>query len=404
MITSSLRDKEPPFISHTANNYSPLPVKPIRGLGSWVYDRQGRRYFDCLSCYSAINFGHNHPTIKGAHLAQLEKISQTSLAVEHELLDPFCEAVAKFAHLDTVLTKNSGAEADETAIKVARKWGYVIKGIPRNKANIIVCENNFHGRTTTIVGFSSSPQYRESFGPYANKGFKRIPFNDLNALRDAIDENTAAFLVEPIQGEAGVVIPESDYLYWAAEICEANDVLLILDEVQTGFGRAGYDLAHFAHPACKPDIVTLGKALGGGISAVSAVAARAGVMGLIEPGDDGSTFGGNPLACAVGLASIDLMSSLNLSNRSLEFGEPLLTKLQNSIFSPKVKEVRGRGLMIGIELHEKSEMKKAALLLLANGIIVGQSHNVLRINAPLVTKEEDFDWLGNKLTSVINSL
>lgn len=385
----------------SANNYDPLPVVIVRGKGIWVYDTEGKAYIDCLCSYSALNFGHHHPDLVGALLSQiLNGISVTSRAVYTPNLGEFCEKVAGLCRMDKVLPMNTGFEAVETAIKIARKWGYRIKGVKKNQADIIVCKNNFHGRSTTIVGFSSTRQYKDGFGPYAPGAFRQVEFGDISSLEKAIDKNTVAFLVEIIQGEAGVIVPPEGYWEEAQKICKTNGVLFIVDEVQTGFGRTGYDLAHF-YDDLHPDMVILGKALGGGILPVSAVAGRASVMDVLKPGDHGSTFGGNPLACAVAIEAIWLLKQENLSERSRQLGSQFMDKLKNRLKSQHIREIRGRGLMIGIELDSKERVKETALALLEKGMLVGKAHNVIRINPPLIIGENILSSLADKLETVL---
>src|SRR5947209_7844710 len=331
----------------SAHNYHPLPVVLTRGEGVWVYDPEGNRYMDMLSAYSALNHGHRHPRIVQAVKDQADRITLTSRAFHNELFGPLCEKLCRLAGKEMTLLMNSGAEAVETAIKTARKWGYRVKNVPKDRAEIIVCENNFHGRTTTIVGFSSEPQYREDFGPFT-PGFRLIPYDDLEALEKAITPDSVGFLVEPIQGEAGILMPRDGYLRKAAEICRRHRVLLIADEIQTGFGRTGRMFC-CQHEGIDPDLVVVGKALGGGVMPVSAVIGGRDTLGLFRPGDHGSTFGGNPLACAAGIAALDVLVDEKLVERSAETGAYFVKRLRD-IRTAKVKEVRGRGLLIGVEI------------------------------------------------------
>ncbi len=321
----------------SAHNYHPLPVVLTRGEGVWVYDADGNRFMDMLSAYSALNQGHRHPRIIEALKAQADRITLTSRAFHNELFGRFCETVCRLAGMEMVLLMNSGAEAVETAIKTARMWGYRTKGVARDRAGIIVCENNFHGRTTTIVGMSSEAQYRDDFGPY-DGGFQIIPFDDPVALGKAITPNTVAFMVEPIQGEAGIIVPSDGYLKAAAEICRKNSVLLVMDEIQTGLGRTGRMFCT-DYEEVKPDLLIVGKALGGGLMPVSGVIGMKETLGLYRPGDHGSTFGGNPLACAVGIAALDVIVSEKLVERSAEMGSYFTERLRG-LHSPRVKDVR----------------------------------------------------------------
>ncbi len=330
-----------------AHNYHPLDVVIERAYGVWVYDVEGNRYLDCLASYSAVNQGHCHPRILQAMLEQAHKVTLTSRAFRNDQLPLLCQELHELTGFDMVLPMNSGAEAVETAIKAARKWGYKVKGIPEGQAEIIVCANNFHGRTVTVVSFSTDEQYRDGFGPFT-PGFKVIPFGDANALREAITPNTCAFLVEPIQGEAGIIIPPEGVLKQAAAICRANRVLLIADEIQSGLGRTG-KLFAFMHEDAQPDVVIIGKALSGGFYPVSAVLASKDVLGVFHPGDHGSTFGGNPLACAVARAALSVLVEERLMQQSAELGDYFLNKLR-TMRSPHLREVRGKGLWIGIEL------------------------------------------------------
>ena len=382
-----------------ARNYASLPVVITKAKGCWVKDEKGKKYFDCLSAYSALNQGHRHPRIITAAKNQLDKLTLTSRAFHNDLLGEFLKKLTEVSGLDKALPMNSGAEAVETSIKAARKWAYTVKRVEQNKANIIVCKNNFHGRTTTIIGFSSENQYKENFGPYCN-GFKLIEFNNIQALEKAIDKNTAGFLVEPIQGEGGIIFPSKGYLKKAKEICEKNNVLLILDEIQTGFGRTGKMFA-FQHENIKPDVLIVGKALGGGIMPVSAMISSKEVMQVFNPGDHGSTFGGNPLACAVGLESIKVIQEENLCEKSRVKGKYFLSELKK-INSPFIKEVRGQGLFIGIEIKKEFfSAKPFCLKLLKEGVLVKETHErVLRLAPPLIVSTEEIDWAIKKIKKV----
>ena len=380
-----------------AHNYHPLDVVIERAEGVWVYDIEGRRYLDCLAAYSAVNQGHCHPRILQTLEEQARKVTLTSRAFRNEQLPLLYKELHDLTGFDMVLPMNSGAEAVETAIKTARKWGYKIKGIPQDKAEVIVCANNFHGRTVTIVSFSSDEQYRDGFGPFT-PGFKIIPFGDANALRAAITPNTCAFLVEPIQGEAGIVIPPKGFLQAAAAICRENNVLLMADEIQSGLGRTG-KLFAYIHEAITPDVLIVGKALAGGFYPVSAVLASLEILGVYRPGDHGSTFGGNPMGCAIARTALRVLIEENLVERSAELGAYFLTLLQ-SLRSSDLKEVRGRGLWIGIELRSPARPYCEALK--AEGILCKETHDrVIRIAPPLVITREEIDWAFERITKVI---
>ncbi|RMD90791.1 MAG: ornithine--oxo-acid transaminase [Calditrichaeota bacterium] len=383
-----------------AHNYHPLDVVITRAEGVWVYDVEGNRYLDCLSAYSAVNQGHCHPRILAALKEQAARVTLTSRAFRNDKLPLFCEKLAKLANKDMVLPMNSGAEAVETAIKAARKWGYQVKGIPADQAEIIVCENNFHGRTTTIVGFSTETQYREGFGPFT-PGFKIIPFGDAGALEEAITPNTCAFLVEPIQGEAGIHIPPAGYLKQVEEICKKNRVLLMLDEIQTGLGRTGRLFA-FHYENVNPQVIIVGKALSGGFYPVSAVVADREVLEVFKPGDHGSTFGGNPLACAIALAALDVITEEGLIENADNLGRYFLQKLQ-SLQSPHIVDVRGKGLFIGVELDTKARPYCEALK--EEGILCKETHeNVIRFAPPLVITKDQIDWAFERIKKVVESL
>jgi ornithine--oxo-acid transaminase len=380
-----------------AHNYHPLDVVIERAEGVWVYDVDGNRYLDCLASYSAVNQGHCHPEILKALMDQAHKVTLTSRAFRNDQLPLLYEELHALTGFDMALPMNSGAEAVETAVKAARKWGYKVKGIPDGKAEIIVCANNFHGRTTTVISFSTDEQYRDGFGPFT-PGFKIIPFGDADALQDAITANTCAFLVEPIQGEAGIIIPPGGFLKRAAEICWKNHVLLIADEIQAGLGRTGMLFA-FEHEDIRPDAVIIGKALSGGFYPVSAVLASREVLGVFHPGDHGSTFGGNPLGCAVARAALRVLIDEKLIERSAELGEYFLKKLQN-LSSPHIHEVRGRGLWIGIELNEPARPFCEALKKL--GVLCKETHEVvIRIAPPLVITKDEIDWAFERIAKVL---
>ena len=380
-----------------AHNYHPLDVVIDRAQGCWVYDVEGKKYLDCLAAYSAVNQGHCHPKILSALVDQAHKVTLTSRAFRNDQLPLLLQQLHELTGFDMTLPMNSGAEAVETAVKAARKWGHKVKGIPDGKAEIIVCANNFHGRTVTIVGFSTDEQYRDGFGPFT-PGFKIIPYGDAAALRGAITPNTCAFLVEPIQGEAGIVIPPAGFLKEAAAICQQNRVLLIADEIQSGLGRTG-KLFAYMHEGIRPDAIIVGKALSGGFYPVSAVLASKEVLGVFHPGDHGSTFGGNPLACAVARAALSVLIEEKLPERSAELGGYFLEKLR-TLRSPDLKEVRGRGLWIGIELHSPARPYCEALK--EEGILCKETHErVIRIAPPLVITREEIDWAFERIKKVI---
>ena len=382
-----------------AHNYHPLDVVIEHAEGVWVYDVEGNRYLDCLASYSAVNQGHCHPKILKAMIEQARRVTLTSRAFRNDQLPLLYQELHDLTGFEMALPMNSGAEAVETAVKAARKWGYKLKGIPDGKAEIIVCANNFHGRTVTIVSFSTDEQYRDGFGPFT-PGFKVIPFGDANALREAITPNTCAFLVEPIQGEAGIVFPPAGFLKEAAAICRENRVLLIADEIQSGLGRTG-KLFAYMHEGITPDVVIVGKALSGGFYPVSAVLASEEVLGVFNPGDHGSTFGGNPLACAVARSALRVLVAENLIQRSAELGDYFLTKLK-TLKSPHIREVRGKGLWIGIELDVPARPYCEALKEL--GILCKETHeHVIRIAPPLVITREDIFWAFERIKKVIEA-
>jgi len=374
-----------------ATNYAPLPVVLARGEGVWLYDEEGRRYLDMLSAYSAVSFGYGHPKLVKVLAEQAQRLAITSRAFYSDRLPPFLARLCEITGMDRALPMTTGAEAVETAIKCVRKWAYKVKGVPKDKAELIVCTGNFHGRTSTIVGLSTEPQYRDDFGPYA-AGTRHVPFGDARALEAAITPNTAAFLVEPVQGEAGIIVPPEGYLTEAARICRANNVLLVVDEVQTGLGRTGKILA-CQHEGVKPDGLVLGKALGGGLIPVSAFLAREEVMGVFKPGDHGSTFGGNALGAAVGLASLDVLVEEKLAERAATMGDYLLRRLQ-SIASPVIKDVRGKGLLIGLELDTaRVSAREFVETLLKHGVLSKDTHGTVARFAPaLIVEREQLDW------------
>jgi len=384
-----------------ATNYAPLPIVLSRGEGPWLWDDEGRKYLDMLSAYSAVSFGYGHPKILKAFTDQAARLAVTSRAFHSDTLPPFLAKLCEVTGMDRALPMTTGAEGVETAIKCARKWAYVSKKVPRDTAEIIVCDGNFHGRTSTIVGFSSEPQYRDDFGPYAPGAFKHVPFGDAKALAAAITPNTAAFLVEPVQGEAGIVVPPEGYLKECERICRERNVLLIVDEVQTGLGRTGKVLA-IHHEGVKPDGLILGKALGGGLMPVSAFLAREDVMGVFKPGDHGSTFGGNALGAAVGLASLNVLLDEKLSERAATLGDYLLKKLK-AVQSPVVTDVRGKGLLIGIELDpRKVSARRFVETLLKHGVLSKDTHGtVARFAPPLIVERADLDWAVDRIRDAL---
>lgn len=380
-----------------AHNYHPLDVIIERADGAWVWDIDGKKYLDCLAAYSAVNQGHCHPKILAAFVEQARRVTLTSRAFRNDQLPLLYKDLHDLSGMDMALPMNSGAEAVETALKAARRWGYRVKGIPDGKAEIIACANNFHGRTITIISFSTDEQYRDGFGPLT-PGFRVIPYGDADALRKAITPNTCAFLVEPIQGEAGIVIPPAGFLNQAEQLCRENNVLFIADEIQSGLGRTG-KLFAFEHEGVHPDAIIIGKALSGGFYPVSAVLARREVLGVFNPGDHGSTFGGNPLACAVARAALRVLTEEKLVDRSKELGAYFLEQLR-TIRSDAVKEVRGRGLWIGIELYGLA--RPYCERLKAEGMLCKETHDhVIRLAPPLVITREEIDWAVRKLRTVL---
>lgn len=386
---------------HSANNYAPLPVVIAKGQGVWVWDVEGKKYLDCLSGYSSLNQGHCNPRIVKAIKEQAETLTLTARAFHNDKMGPFLEKLCKVSGMDKALPMNSGAEAVETAIKAVRKWGYKVKGIPEGRAEIVTCNDNFHGRTTTIVGFSSEAQNQDGFGPFT-PGFKIIDFGDLEQLENAITENTAAFIVEPIQGEGGIIIPPKGYITKAKEICHRHNVLFILDEVQSGLGRTGKMFAYMHEPEAKPDGMMVAKALSGGCYPISAFLASDELMAVFEPGDHGSTFGGNPLASAIGMAALDCLIEDGMIEQSVEQGEYLLNALKE-IDSPYVKEVRGIGLWIGIELHPEAGPAKAfCKKLMHKGILVKDTReHVIRLSPPLVIERPEIELLIEAMTQCL---
>jgi ornithine--oxo-acid transaminase len=368
--------------------------------GVWVTDVEGKRYIDMLSAYSAVSHGHRHPRLIEAAKRQLDKVTLTSRAFHNDQLAPLLEKLTTFCGMDKALMMNSGAEAVETAVKLARKWGYCVKGVPHYEAEIIVCENNFHGRTTTVVSFSTEELYKRDFGPLT-PGFRAVPFGDADALEAAITPNTVGFLVEPIQGEGGVVVPPEGYLKRVREICDRHHVLLMTDEIQTGLGRTG-KLFCSQHDGIMPDILILGKALGGGVYPVSAVVTDEHLLGLFEPGEHGSTFGANPMACAIAIEALAVLEDEHLVDRSAELGAYLMERLR-TMNSPYIQEVRGRGLLIGVQLKpEYGSARSFCLKLLELGVLCKETHDtVIRFAPPLAITREEIDWALEQVTQVL---
>lgn len=383
-----------------AHNYQPLDVVVARGEGVWLWDVAGNKYLDCLAAYSAVNQGHCHPEIMRTMIEQAHKLTLTSRAFRNDQLGLFYRELCELTNSHKVLPMNSGAEAVETAIKTVRKWGYKIKGVPENQAQIIVCQNNFHGRTITIVGFSTDEGSRAGFGPFA-PGFKIIPFGDATALQEAITPNTVAFLVEPIQGEAGVIIPPAGYLKEVRAICTEHNVVLVLDEIQTGLGRTGKLLAE-EHDGIESDLTLIGKALSGGFYPVSAVLSNTEVMSVLQPGEHGSTFGGNPLACAVARTALKVLVEEGMIENAAQMGACFLAGLQQ-IKNPLIKDVRGKGLMIAIELFpEAGGARQYCKKLLAKGVLCKETHeHVIRFAPPLIITQDVIDWAMQHISAVL---
>ncbi|MFM8944889.1 MAG: ornithine--oxo-acid transaminase [Actinomycetota bacterium] len=384
----------------SAHNYHPLPVVIAEAEGSWVTDVEGNRYLDMLAAYSALNFGHRHPRLVEAAKRQLDRVTLTSRAFHNDLLGPFCEQLAELCGMEMVLPMNTGAEAVETAVKTARRWGYDVKGVAKDRAKIVVCGGNFHGRTVTIISFSDDPSSYAGFGPYT-PGFERVPYGDIAALEAAIDDDTVGFLVEPIQGEAGIVVPTEGYLAAARRLCTERNVLFIADEIQSGLGRTGTTFA-VEHEGVRPDLFILGKALGGGIVPISAVVSRRDVLGVIHPGEHGSTFGGNPLACAVGLEVLDILRGGEYQRRSAELGAELITRLRAEVPS-HVVDVRGRGLWVGIQMREGSTKARAYCeRLMEAGVLAKDTHETtIRLAPPLSISREDLAWGADRLLETL---
>jgi len=383
-----------------ADNYHPLPVVLARGEGVWVWDLEGKKYMDMLSAYSALSHGHLHPKIMKALTDQAARLTLTSRAFHNDQLGELYERLSRVTGLPKVLPMNTGAEAVETALKAARKWGVQVKGVADGKQEIICCENNFHGRTVTIISFSTEEDYRAGFGPLT-PGFPVIKYGDIDALEGAINENTVAFLVEPIQGEAGIIMPPDGYMKAAAEVCKKNNVLLMADEIQTGFGRTG-KMFCCEHEDVKPDVYIMGKTLGGGVMPVSAIAATEEVMDVFQPGQHGSTFGGNPLAAAVGVAAVDVLLEEDLAGQSRDKGEYLMDKLRG-LNSPHVKEIRGKGLFVGIDLKpEAGGARRFCEALQDLGVLAKETHeSVIRLAPPLNISREDLDWAIEQVAKVL---
>jgi len=395
--TISLEDR------YCARNYAPLPVVLVRGEGVFVWDDRGKRYLDMMSAYSAVSHGHCHPRLVKVLSEQAARLAVVSRAFYSDRLAPFLQRLCEVTGQEMALPMNTGAEAVETALKAARKWAYTVKGVAPDRAEIIACEGNFHGRTIAVVAMSSEPQYREGFGPFP-PGFKRVPYGDAAALAAAITPNTAAFLVEPIQGEGGIIIPPPGYLAECARLCKQHNVLLICDEIQSGLGRSGALLA-CDHDGVKPDGLILGKALGGGLLPVSAFLARREVMAVFQPGDHGSTFGGNPLAAAVAQEALDIIVDEKLVERALHMGRHFLAGL-NDLDCPLIKEVRGKGLLIGVEVDsQRITARQVCESLMEQGILSKETHEtVIRFAPPLVVTEEQIDWALARIRQVFTAL
>ncbi len=384
--------------AHSAHNYHPLPVVITEAEGSWVTDVDGTRYLDLLAAYSAINFGHRHPRLVAAAQRQLERVTLVSRAFEHDQFGPFCAELAELAGMEMVLPMNTGAEAVETAIKTARKWGYEVKGVPSDEAVIVVFDGNFHGRTTTIISFSTDSEARDSFGPYT-PGFRIVPYGDLSALAAALDENVVAVLGEPIQGEAGVLVPPAGFLTGVRELCTAHGVLFIADEIQSGLGRTGTTFA-CEHEDVVPDMYILGKALGGGIVPISAVVSSAEILGVFRPGQHGSTFGGNPLACAIAREVIAMLATGEYQERSAKLGAHLHNRLSD-LPDSEVRQVRGRGLWAGVEFTRLSG-RKVCERLAERRVLAKDTHgSTIRLAPPLVISEDELDWAIDQLEAVV---
>ena len=386
--------------ARAAHNYHPLPIVVAKAEGVWVEDVDGKRYMDMLAAYSAVNFGHCHPDLIAAAQAQLKRVTLTSRAFHNDQLGPLAEALADLCGMDAILPMNTGAEGVETAIKTARKWGYTKKGVPEGKAKIICCSENFHGRTTTIISFSTDPQCRQGFGPFT-PGFEIIKYGDIDALKNAIDANTVAFLVEPIQGEAGIVVPPKGYLKQVREVCTKNNLLFIADEIQAGLGRCGTTFCCDLE-GVRPDIFILGKALGGGVMPISAIAASREILSVFTPGDHGSTFGGNPLACAVARKVIEILKTNKYQDNARDLGEYLFGTLR-ALGSDKIKEIRGAGLWVGIELDKAAgKARPFCEQLMQEGMLCKDTHEqVIRLAPPLCITKDEVDWALERLAKVL---
>ncbi|RDY71483.1 MULTISPECIES: ornithine--oxo-acid transaminase [Halobacillus] len=381
-----------------AKNYHPLPIVIAKAEGVWVEDPEGNRYMDMLSAYSAVNQGHRHPRIIQALTDQANRVTLTSRAFHNDQLGPWYEKICKLTNKEMALPMNTGAEAVETAIKAARRWAYDVKKVEEDQAEIIACTGNFHGRTMTAVSLSSEKEYKRGFGPML-PGIKLVPYGDIDALKEAITENTAGFMLEPIQGEAGIVMPPEGFLKEAYDVCKENNVLFIADEIQAGLGRSGKMFA-CDWENVSPDMLILGKALGGGVFPISCVVANREVLGVFNPGSHGSTFGGNPLACAVSVASLEVIEEEKLAERSLELGNYMMQELK-SINNPKIKEVRGKGLFIGVEMTEPA--RKYCEELKEKGLLCKETHeNVIRFAPPLVIEQDDLDWAISQIKAVLS--
>jgi ornithine--oxo-acid transaminase len=382
---------------HSAHNYHPLPIVIAEADGAWVTDVEGKRYLDMLAAYSAVNFGHRHPRLVEAARRQLDRVTLVSRAFDHDQFGLFAKELTELVGKDMVLPMNSGAEAVETALKTARKWGYEVKGVPAEQANIVTFEGNFHGRTTTIVSFSTDPDARNSYGPYT-PGFRTVPYGDAEALRAAVDGDTVGVLIEPIQGEAGVNVPPSGFLANVRELCTEAGALMMADEIQSGLGRTGTTFA-VEHEGVVPDVYILGKALGGGIMPISAVVADREVLGVFKPGQHGSTFGGNPLACAIAREVIAMMRTGEFQERSRTLGAHMHERL-GALPADRIREVRGRGLWAGIELNGKA--RPVSEKLMERGVLAKETHETtLRLAPPLVIDQADLDWALDHLEAVL---
>jgi ornithine--oxo-acid transaminase len=402
-VTTATHDAIELAEQRSTRNYHPLPVVISEAEGVWVTDVEGHRYLDCLAGYSALNFGHRHPDLVAAAREQLDRVTLTSRAFHHDQLGPFCAELADLAGMQLVLPMNTGAEAVESAVKVARKWGYEVKGVAREQASIVVAAGNFHGRTVTIVSFSTDPTAREGFGPYT-PGFRIVPYGDAAAVEEAIDDTTVGVLIEPVQGEAGVIVPPEGYLRALRGICDRNEVLLIADEVQSGLGRTGRTFA-CDHEGVRPDLLVLGKALGGGIVPVSAVVGDRDVMGVLRPGEHGSTFGGNPLACAVGRAVVRLLESGTFQRRAAELGEVMSDRL-HGLVGRGVLAVRTRGLWAGVDVDPAlGTGRDVCEALMAHGVLAKDTHgSTVRLAPPLTIEPTELDWAMDRFAEAIASL